>query len=50
MAFEYSVVWRPGSGAQRVHFQQSYDQFHQNDASSFAQGLRITDLIVGGWY
>ncbi len=43
----FAVVWRPGSGEQRVRWGMTGDQFKDQDTTYFNRGLRITSLVVG---
>src|SRR5215212_5732973 len=42
----FTTVWRPGSGAQWVRWGMSGDEFKAQDTTYFAQGLRITSLVI----
>jgi murein DD-endopeptidase MepM/ murein hydrolase activator NlpD len=41
-----AAVWRPGEGAQRVHWDLSDDEFGSLDATYYAESLRITSLEI----
>jgi murein DD-endopeptidase MepM/ murein hydrolase activator NlpD len=43
-----AAVWRPGTGAQWVHWDLSGGEIEAKDATYFGQGLRITTLAVDG--
>ena len=43
-------LWVPGSGAQWVHLDLTYDEFHDQDQTYFNKGLRLFDVIVATDY
>ncbi|MGV9869944.1 hypothetical protein, partial [Rhodococcus koreensis] len=46
MTKAFVTVWRPGNGAQWVHWGMSAEAFTAKDAEYFPQGLRITSLQI----
>ena len=46
MSDAFATVWRPGSGAQWVRWGMSGDEFKAQDSTYFAQGLRVTSLVI----
>lgn len=43
---KFAAVWHPGNGTQWIHWGLSEAEFKAKDAIYFAQGLRVTSLII----
>jgi len=46
MSDAFATVWRPGGGTQWVNWGMSGDEFKAQDTTYFAQGLRVTSLVI----
>jgi murein DD-endopeptidase MepM/ murein hydrolase activator NlpD len=46
MSDAFTTVWHPGSGTQWVKWEMSGDEFKAQDTTYFAQGLRVTSLVI----
>ena len=42
----FATIWRPGDGTQWVRWGMSGDEFKAQDATYFAEGLRVSSLLI----